>query len=246
MAPKVALITGAARRIGAATAAILHENGMNVVLHYNTSRLEAEELCASLNKIRENSAATVQGDLAQINILPEIINQTIGFWGHLDVLVNNASRYYATPFGSISEKTWDDLMDSNVKSQLFLSQAAAPFLKETEGCIVNLVDIHAERPMCDYAVYCISKAGIFMLTKMLAKELGPTVRVNGVSPGPIVWPEEENSLSAEMKYMLIDRTTLKRQGNPGEVAKAVLYLAKDADYITGQIIRVDGGRSLSM
>jgi pteridine reductase len=242
--PAVALITGAAKRIGAEIAKSLHKNGMNVVLHYNSSREAAEKLCASLNKNRKNSATLIRADLQNVPSLETLIEQSVATWGRLDVLVNNASRFYKTSIGKISEYSWDDLMNTNVKGPLFLSQAAAPHLKRTQGCIVNIGDIHAERPMRDYAVYCISKAGLIMLTKQLAKELGPEIRVNAVSPGPVLWPEGENALSEASKKNIIERTALQRHGEPDFVAKAVLYLVKDAEYVTGSIIAIDGGRLL--
>lgn len=242
--PSVALITGAAKRIGAEISRTLHKSGMNVVLHYNSSHEEAEKLCASLNKIRKNSATLIRADLQNVPSLETLVEQAVATWGRLDVLVNNASRFYKTSIGKISEYSWDDLMNTNVKGPLFLSQAAAPHLKRTHGCIVNIGDIHAERPMRDYAVYCISKAGLIMLTKQLAKELGPDIRVNTVSPGPVLWPEGENALSEDSKKNIIERTALRCHGESSFVAKAVLYLVRDADYVTGSIIAVDGGRLL--
>lgn len=243
-ATKVALITGAAKRIGAEIAKTLHESGMNVVLHYNSSHDEAEKLCALLNKKRKNSATMVRADLQNIPSLETLIEQTVSTWGRLDALVNNASRFYKTSIGKVSEYSWDDLINTNVKAPLFLSQVAAPHLLCHEGCIVNIGDIHAERPMRDYAVYCISKAGLIMLTKQLAKELGPSIRVNAVSPGPVLWPEGENALSDASKKNIIERTALQRHGAPMFVAKAVLYLINDAEYVTGSILAVDGGRLL--
>lgn len=241
---KVVLITGAARRIGAAIARILHQADMNVVVHYNTSCHEAEELCQELNAERTHSAIAIRSDLSDVASIPMLIEQAFKTWGRLDVLVNNASRFYKTFVGDVSEKDWDDLLTNNLKSPFFLAQAAAPFLKKYHGCIINITDIHAERPVRDYPVYCISKAGLIMLTKTLAKELGPEIRVNAVSPGAILWPEGENSLSDSIKQKIVQRTLLERAGQSGDIAKAVLYFVKDADYVTGQILAVDGGRSL--
>lgn len=241
---KVALITGAARRIGAEIGKQLHEAGMNIVLHYNSSEEEAISLCEQLNQRRKNSAAAIRADLQDAESGSALIKQAVKVWGGLDVLVNNASRFYRTQVGKVTEYAWDDLMNSNLRAPFFLAQAAAPFLTQTKGVIVNITDIHAERPMRDYAVYCISKSGLLMMTKALAKELGPDVRVNAVAPGSILWPEGENSLSQADKEKLIDRTSLLRQGSGEDIAKAVLFFVRDADYVTGQVLNVDGGRTL--
>lgn len=243
-ATKVALITGAAKRIGAEITKILHATGMNVVIHYHTSHEAAEKLCASLNKKRKNSAVILRADLQDVSSLESLVTQSVSSWGRLDILVNNASRFYKTPVGKITEYSWDELIHTNLKAPLFLSQAAKPHLEKSHGCIINIGDIHAERPMRDYAVYCISKAGLIMLTKQLAKEFGPHIRVNAVSPGPVLWPEGENALSEESKKRIVERTSLQRHGEPEFVAEAVLFLAVKADYITGHVIAVDGGRLL--
>jgi pteridine reductase len=243
--PRVALVTGAAKRIGAGIAQALHGAGMNVILHYNTSQEEAESLCFALNVTRAHSAATLQADLLDITKLSALIEQAVRIWGSLDVLVNNASRFYKTPLGLVTEFEWDDLLNSNLKAPFFLAQVAAKHLAKERGTIINIADVHGDRPMLDYSAYCIAKAGMIMLTKSLAKELGPAVRVNAVSPGAgIVWPEGDNQLSDADKEKILDRTVLKEQGEPLDVAKAVLFLAEGADYITGQILTVDGGRSL--
>jgi len=241
---QVALITGAARRIGAQIARKLHEAGLNVVIHFFNSAEEAELLCVELNTIRENSAHAVQMDLQNTAGLSSLVQQSVAIWGHLDLLVNNASRFYRTKIGEVAGEAWNDLMDSNVKAPFFLSQAAAPYLAKRKGSIVNIADIHGERPMRDYGVYCLSKAGLIMLTKVMAKELAPEVRVNAVSPGPGVWPEGESVLAESDKQRLIERTLLKKSGNEDEIAKAVLFLATQGDFITGQILSVDGGRLL--
>ena len=244
LASKVALITGAARRIGAEIARELHANGMNIVLHYNASEGEALQLCDELNQKRASSAIALRADLQVQESEEMLVEQAVKHWGRLDVLVNNASRFYRTSIGKITEYAWDDLMTSNVKAPFFLSQAAAPYLAAQQGAIINITDIHAEHPLRDYAVYCISKSALLMMTKSLAKELGPAVRVNAVSPGSILWPEGENTLSEAEKQKIIERTALQRSGKPLDIAKAVLYFARDADYVTGQVICVDGGRSL--
>ncbi|MCK5644727.1 MAG: pteridine reductase [Gammaproteobacteria bacterium] len=239
---KVALITGAAHRIGATTAKLLHENDMNIVLHYRGSRKQAQALQKELNDIRENSVILIQADLHITNGLTALIEESVKAWGRLDILINNASSFYPTHMGKATEEQWDDLVGSNLKAPFFLSQAAAPHLKKTSGCIINIVDIHAERPLKTFPIYSMAKAGLVMMTKSLAGELGPEVRVNAVAPGAILWPE---NLDEVAKQRIVSRTFLKRQGNPNDVSKTILFLIKDADYVTGQIIAVDGGRSLN-
>lgn len=240
---KVVLITGAAHRIGATTARTLHHAGANVVLHFKSSRIAAEALQLELNTKRENSAHLVEGDLHEVDNLVDIIKQAHARWKRLDVLVNNASTFYPTPVGTLTEAQWEDLLGSNLKAPFFLSQAASPFLKERNGCIVNIVDIHADRPLKLYPVYSIAKAGLVMLTKAMATELGPNVRVNAVAPGAILWPEHE--MDDEVKEKIISRTILKRQGTPYDIANAILYLVRDAGYVSGQVLTVDGGRSVN-
>ena len=239
---RVALITGAAHRIGATTAKLLHQNGMNIVLHYRGSREKAQALQNELNKIRENSVILIQADLHNTSGLPALIEASIKTWGKLDVLINNASSFYPTQIGKATEDQWDDLIGSNLKAPFFLSQAAAPYLKETQGCIINIVDIHAERPLKTFPIYSMAKAGLVMMTKSLAGELGPDIRVNAVAPGAILWPE---NLDEVAQQRIVSRTFLKRQGEPNDIAKTILFLIQNADYITGQIIAVDGGRSLN-
>lgn len=239
---KVVLITGAAHRIGATTAKLLHQHGMNIVLHYRGSRDKAQEVQKELNAARENSVIIIQADLHITNGLPALIEESIKAWGRLDVLINNASSFYPTTIGKATEEQWDDLVGSNLKAPFFLSQAAAPHLKKTNGCIVNIVDIHAERPLKTFPIYSMAKAGLVMMTKSLACELGPEIRVNAVAPGAILWPE---NLDEVAKQRIVSRTFLKRQGEPNDISKTILYLIKDADYVTGQIIAVDGGRSLN-
>jgi pteridine reductase len=238
---RTALVTGAARRIGAAIAGRLHAEGMNLVLHYNKSEKEAQELCDALNAKRRDSAVVAQADLANVSGLDSLVKAALQ-WDGLDVLVNNASTFYRTPVGETTEDEWDELMSSNLKAPFFLAQQAAPHLRKNHGAIVNLVDIHAKRPLREHTVYCTAKAGLAMLTLSLARELGPEVRVNGVAPGPVLWPDK--GLDAPTKKSILEATTLKRKGSPEDVAGAVLYLVRDAEYVTGQIISVDGGRSI--
>jgi len=239
---KTALITGAAKRIGAQIARTLHEAGCDIIIHYRSSESAAKNLCKELNDERPNSAYCLQADLDETDKLGNVIDQAAKFWGRLDLLVNNASSFYPTPLGTITTENWDDLFNSNLKAPLFLSQAAIPYLRLTSGSIVNMVDVHAYRPMRKHAVYCAAKAGLAMLTQALAKDLGPEIRVNGVAPGAILWPE--NDINNDKKNIILERTALKRPGDPEDVAKTILFLARDADYITGQVIPVDGGRSL--
>ena len=241
---KVALITGSARRIGAAIARKLHEAHYNVVLHYRSSRFDAESLCADLNNTRDHSAVAVPADLRETAKLNLFVEQVLKEWGRLDVLVNNASCFIKTPLGDIKERVYEEIMDSNLKAPLFLSQLVTPFLKASQGCIVNITDIHIETPLREYSVYCLSKAGLMSLTKVMAKELGPEVRVNAISPGMMILPEGDNELSEAVKNKIIQEAALKRMGSPEDIAKAVLFFVKDADYVTGQVLAVDGGRLL--
>ncbi len=240
---KVALVTGSARRVGAQTVRSLHAAGYNVVIHYRSSAEDAGILAAELNTIRDDSARTAQADLLHVSALPRLVEEVIGFWGRLDVLVNNASAFYPTEVGEITEKDWDVLVGSNLKGPMFLSQAAAPELTRRKGCIVNMVDIHADRPLKHYMVYSVAKAGLVALTRSLARELGPAVRANGVAPGAILWPEQPHHEARHQE--IIERTALKREGEPLDIARTILFLVEDAPYITGQIIAVDGGRTLS-
>jgi len=242
LAGKSVLITGAARRVGATIARTLHAHGANILIHHRASAAAARELAASLNAARRGSAAVAQAELRETSAPAALVQRAVSEFGQLDVLVNNASSFYPTPVGEITESHWDDLIGSNLKAPLFLSQAAAPQLRRTHGLIVNIVDIHARRPLKRYTVYCITKAGLAMLTRSLARELGPDVRVNGIAPGPVLWPEDE--IEPALKEEIIERTALKRLGSPEDVASAVLFFASDAAYVTGQILSVDGGRSI--
>ncbi len=239
---KVALITGAARRIGAAIATTLHRNGANIAMHYRKSSADAEALVDRLNAERPDSAALFQADLNDTEALPSLVEKVIAWHGTLDVLVNNASSFYPTPPGEITKAHWDDLVGINLKAPLFLSQAALPALREARGAIINLIDVHAQRPLRNHAVYGSAKAGLAMLTRSLAKDLAPEVRVNGVSPGAILWPE--NGMDDATRESILKQIPLARAGQPEDIAGCVLYLVKDATYVTGQIIAVDGGRSI--
>jgi len=246
MAEKVALITGGARRVGAAVCRSLHAAGLDLMVHYRSSADDARAMQAELNAVRAESVALVQADLLNVSSLPSMVNDTVRQFGRLDVLINNASSYYPTPVGEVGEGEWEDLMGTNLKTPLFLSQAAAPHLKRNHGCIINIVDIHADRPMRNYLVYSVAKGGLLALTRALASELGPEVRVNGVSPGVILWPEDERWSDEVARQRIIHTTLLKRVGEPEDIARTVRFLVLDAPYVTGQIIAVDGGRSISL
>ena len=240
---KVALVTGSARRIGAEIIRKLHAEGMRVIIHYNRSGNEAEALANELNQQRDTSAHAISFDLSATDQLEQLATTVISKWGRLDLLVNNASTFYPTELPEIDHTQWDDLIDINLKAPLFLSKACATELSSCQGSIVNIVDIHGDRPLKGYPIYCIAKAGLIMLTKSLARELGPDVRVNGVAPGAIMWPEVE--AYEPLHKEIIERTALKREGDPTNIANTVWFLTNAADYITGQIIAVDGGRTLS-
>lgn len=242
LAGKVALITGAARRIGAAIATTLHRNGANVAVHYRDSSTDADVLIEQLNGERRDSAAKFQANLSDTEALPSLVDSVLDWHGALDILINNASSFYPTPPGEITEAHWDDLIGSNLKAPMFLSQAALPALRDAHGVIINLIDVHAQRPLRNHAVYGSAKAGLAMLTRSLAKDLAPDVRVNGVSPGAILWPE--NGMNEATKDTILKQIPMQRPGEPEDIAGCVLYLVKDATYVTGQIIAVDGGRSI--
>jgi len=241
---KTALITGGVRRIGAAIAHILHDAGMNLALHYRSSVADAERLRDELNQRRSESVILLQGNLLDTSRLPALVEQAANRWQRLDLLVNNASSFYPTPVSTATEAQWDELMGSNLKAPFFLSQAAATHLRAVCGSIINIVDIHAERPMSKHTLYCAAKAGLVMLTKSLARELGPEIRVNGIAPGAILWPEA--GVSETLQSYILSRVALRRLGQPEHIARTLLFLVRDGGYITGQIIAVDGGRSLSM
>ena len=243
---KVVLITGGAKRVGASICRLLHGGGAKLMIHYRNSAGEARALQSELNLQRPNSAAIIQGDLLNLAVLPSLIQETVSHFGHLDVLINNASSYYATEIGEIGNDQWEDLIGSNLKAPLFLAQAAAHELRKQQGCIINITDMHVERPKKGYVVYSVAKAGLVTLTKSLAQELGPEVRVNAVAPGPVLWPEDNPQFNEVYRQRVISQTLLKRIGESDDVAKAVRFLIQDAPFITGQVIAVDGGRLLNL
>ena len=240
---KTVLITGGARRVGAAIGRVLHGAGANLVVHYRKSANEVAQLADELNGLRPKSVVTFQADLLDLGKLPALVEFAVRSFGSLDVLVNNASTFYPTKIGEITPAAWDDLLGTNLKVPLFLSQAAAPALKKSGGLILNIVDIHALRPLRNYTVYCAAKAGLHMVTRSLAKELGPEVRVNGISPGPVLWPEHDGDSATRAK--IIQRTILQKMGTPEDIARTALFFAAQAPFITGQILAVDGGRSVA-
>jgi pteridine reductase len=242
LADKTVLITGAARRVGAVIARFLHGHGANVLVHYRSSADDAAALTRELNAARAGSAASAECDLLEIAQLPDLVAAAVSAFGGLDVLINNASTFYPTPLGDISTMDWDDLIGTNLKAPLFLAQAAAPALHERRGLIINLADIHGLRALGRYPVYSVAKAGLIMLTKALARELGPQVRVNAVAPGPVLWPDD--AMDRALQDKITSRTALKRPGSAEDVARTCLFFAADAPYITGQILAVDGGRSV--
>lgn len=238
----VVLVTGAARRIGAAIARTLHAAGYDLALHCRRSRAELDALVAELERARPRSTLALQADLAEIERLPALVDATAQRFGRLDGLVNNASAFHPTPLGTITAAQWDELFAANARAPLFLAQAAAPHLTARRGAIVNLIDIHAERPLAQHSVYGMAKAALAMATRALALELAPAVRVNGIAPGAILWPEAGKPPAEQQA--LIARTPLQRIGDPGDVAATALWLLRDAGFVTGEIIRVDGGRML--
>jgi pteridine reductase len=242
---KVVLITGGAKRVGAATCRRLHSAGANLMLHYRVSAGEARLLQAELNHQRKDSVALIQADLLDIAKLPAMVEQTVQSFGRLDALVNNASSFFQTPVGEITAAAWEDLIGTNLRAPLFLSQAAAPALKKSQGAIVNITDIHAERPLKNYVVYSVAKAGLVGLTRSLARELAPEVRVNAIAPGPILWPDDE-TFDELSRQRIISHTPLKREGTPEDIAKAVHFLLAEATYVTGETINVDGGRHVAL
>lgn len=235
-------MTGAGKRIGATIARTLHAAGANVAVHYFRSAEDAERVVAELNALRDGSALAVGGDIRDIDVVERIVAEVTAHAGRLDILVNNASSFYPTPLGTITDEQWHDLVDSNLKAPLFLAQSALPHLKAARGVIINIIDIHAQRPLRHYVVYGAAKAGLAMLTRSLAKDLAPEIRVNGVSPGAILWPE--SGVTESVQQTILKQVPLKRTGSPEDIASAVLYLVRDATYVTGQILAVDGGRSI--
>jgi len=243
---KVVLVTGGAKRVGAAICRKLHGTGAAIAVHYRSSREEAQALVAELNDLRPGSAEAVQGDLLHVADLPRLVQQTVQQLGRLDAVVNNASSFFSRPLAEIAEEDWFDLIGTNLKAPLFLAQAAASELRRNHGAIVNIVDIHAERPMHGHLLYSVAKTGLSGLTRALAQELAPFVRVNAVAPGVILWPEGEEWQNDEQRRKIVAHTLLKREGEPEDIARTVRFLLEDAPYITGQTIAVDGGRSINL
>lgn len=243
---KIALVTGSAKRIGAEIARHLHAANFNLVIHYHHSAADALALVDELNNTRTSSAIAIKADLNSHDQLIALAEQASKQWQGIHLLVNNASSFYPTPFGQASYDDWDDLIGSNLKAPYFLAQALAPQLTAAAGCIINIADIYAEKPLRNHSVYSIAKAGNLMLTKSLAQELAPRVRVNGIAPGAILWPEQENKLSDEDKEKMLCKIPLQQRGQAQDIAKAILFLVNEAPYVTGQILAVDGGRSLTI
>lgn len=246
MQGKVVLVTGGAKRVGAAIVRQLHAAGANIMLHYRSSATEARALMAELCLQRPNSVALVQGDLLNLDALPQLVQQTIQHFGQLDALVNNASSFFPTAVGEFSEDNWADLIGSNLKAPLFLAQAAAVELRKRQGVIISVADIHAERPMKGHVIYSIAKAGLVAMTRSLAREMAPEVRVNAVAPGANIWPEGESVFDEVARQRIVSSIPLRRVGEPDDLARTILFLIQDAPYITGQIIAVDGGRSIHL
>ena len=246
MQGKVVLVTGGAKRVGAAICRRMHASGAQLAVHYRSSVEEALNLQKELNRMRPKSAAIFQADLLRQSALPKLVQKVVKKFGRLDALVNNASSFYATPLAEIDEQQWHDLLGTNLRAPLFLAQAAATELRRQHGCIVNIVDIHAERPMHGHLLYSVAKAGLVALTKGLAQEMAPQVRVNAVAPGVIIWPEGAVWEDQEQRRKIVAHTLLKREGEPDDIARTVQFLLNDSPYITGQVIAVDGGRSVNL
>ncbi|NII72763.1 pteridine reductase [Dyella sp. SG562] len=240
----VALITGGVKRVGAQIARTLHAAGYDLVLHFRSSVNEAVALAAELEHQRAGSTLAIQGELADLDGLPAMIEQALQHYGRLDALVNNASAFFPTPVGSATTAQWNELFASNAQAPFFLAQAATPALRETHGAIVNLVDVYAERPLANHPIYCMAKAALTAMTRSLALDLAPDIRVNGIAPGAVMWPSDGKPYDDQQA--MLARTPLRRAGSPQDVAGAVLWLLRDAPFVTGQIIRIDGGRSLSI
>lgn len=244
--PPVALVTGSAQRLGAETVRHLHQRGWNLVIHYRSRQQQAEALAARLNDQRPQSAVALQADLTQTSEVQALAGKAIAQWGHLDALINNASAFYPTPTLQATEEDWNELLNTNLKAPFFLLQACLPALRQAQGSVVNLIDIYSERPLADHPLYCASKAGLAALTRSWARDLAPEVRVNGVSPGAILWPEDNQHSASAHQQAILDRTALGRTGEPEDIARTIAFLICDSPYITGHIIPVDGGRSLNI
>jgi pteridine reductase len=239
MNSKTVLITGAAKRIGATIARDLHAHGMNIIIHYHTSEVEAIQLKDSLNTIRPNSADIIQGNLLEVNFYNNFISKILDITGGLDVLINNASLFYPTPVGNTSQHQWNEIIGTNMMAPFFLAQSCRQLLSQNKGCIINITDIYGEQPLKNHSVYSAAKAGLIMLTRSMAKDLGPDIRVNAISPGSIIWPK---NISEEQKQKVLSETLLQRSGTPNDIAEAIRFLIEKADYVTGQVINIDGGR----
>jgi pteridine reductase len=243
---KVMLVTGGGRRVGAAICRRLHAAGASIALHYRSSAEEALALQDELNAQRPDSVTVFSADLLDLTALPMLVGQVMARFGRLDGLINNASSFYPTPLAGVNDAQWHDLLGTNLRAPLFLAQAAADELRRRHGCIVNIVDIHAERPMHGHLLYSVAKAGLVALTRALAQEMAPNVRVNAVAPGVILWPEGGDWEDDEQRRKIVAHTLLKREGEPDDIARTVAFLVQDAPYITGQVIAVDGGRSINI
>lgn len=246
IASPVALVTGAAHRLGARTASRLHERGWNVIIHYRARKAEAEALVASLNQSRTDSAMAIAAELDRDQDLGRLATDAVACWGRLDALVNNASVFYPNPTDEATPADWDRIMHTNLRAPFFLGQALLPALRASKGSIVNLIDIYSERPLPDHPLYCASKAGLAALTRSWARDLAPDIRVNGVSPGAILWPDGDAAINEQYQQSILAKTPLARTGNPDDIAAAITFLVCDAPFVTGQILAVDGGRSLNM
>lgn len=242
----VALITGSAHRLGARTAERLHERGWRVVIHYRSRREQAEALVARLNEARADSAIALQADLTRLDDVHRLGKEAAARWGHLNALVNNASDFYPTPTGEASREDWDHLMNTNLRAPFFLLQTCLPALRQSKGSVVNLIDIYSEKPLGNHPIYCATKAGLVAMTRSWAKDLAPELRVNGVSPGAILWPENEGAIDKGYQSAILEKTPLATTGQPDDIAGAIVFLVCDAPFVTGQILSVDGGRSLNM
>lgn len=242
----VALITGSAHRLGARTAQLLHERGWNLVIHYRSREEQAQSLAMAMNQQRENSALVLQADLTAMANTQRLGHEAAAHWGRLDALVNNASVFYPNPTPDATEDDWATIMNTNLKAPFFLLQACLPALRESAGSVVNLIDIYSEKPLPEHPLYCASKAGLAALTRSWAKDLAPEVRVNGVSPGAILWPEGDANVDSDYQNRILAKTPLNRTGTPDDIARTIVFLLADAPFITGQILSVDGGRSLNM
>ncbi|MCH9673034.1 MAG: pteridine reductase [Gammaproteobacteria bacterium] len=243
---RVALVTGAGVRVGARIVRVLHQAGLNVVIHYHSSEQPAAALAEALCDARPNSAVIMRANLHDTGAIDQLVHSAHGVWGRLDVLINNASTFYPTPLADVDENNWSDLIGTNLKAPLFAAKAAADYLRANGGCIINITDIHAERPLADHPIYCAAKAGLVALTKALARDLSPTVRVNAIAPGAILWPTDvgDESMAADSRQKVLAKIALGREGDADDIARTALFLIRDAPYITGQNIAVDGGRVL--